>query len=121
MNIQKLTFPYVGPPAQGDRKLTLAPKEMPPQYTAEEFDISTPKSVDLLAHAAQETYEVQAFTAAEFEEMCGGIPFDFKDLEKKFSTICWDYGDVVKEDTKSYAIFYCTHMLYKIGPDTRKV
>lgn len=74
----------------------------------------------LLDHTMVREFFMTGITAEDFINRHGAADLNLAELQKKFKTICKDYVENVGLDTNSYAVEFCSKIIYKIGPQSRK-
>ncbi|QMP82274.1 nucleocapsid protein [Coleopteran phasma-related virus OKIAV235] len=75
---------------------------------------------ELAKHTTEKTYTLAGITPDEFIDHHGAMAFDFPELQAEFSTICEDYIRPLDPARSSYAVDFCSRVIYEIAPDSRK-
>lgn len=72
-------------------------------------------------HVEAKTYLMRLVTPDDFQKAHDSAQFDFDTLSKAFARICLDYLDPIVIGQGSYAIDFCSKIIYEIGPESRRV
>ena len=75
----------------------------------------------LARHGIAEVYDVVGITPEKFTKEFSGQAFYYLDLQKKFKKHCKDYNNALQLQTKSMAVEFAAEIIYKVGPESRKV
>lgn len=88
---------------------------------AETIHVQAFQASQLSSHVLGETINVVNMAVDDFKAEHGGQVFDFAKLKEDFAKFCKDYNDTIFEDSSTKGIFFCAKMLFKVGPESRKV
>ena len=68
-----------------------------------------------------EVYNIVGMTPEEFTKEFSGEAFDYADLQKRFKEHCKDYAEALMFQTASKAVEFAAKVIYKVGPESRKI
>lgn len=85
------------------------------------YEVSGAKPESLFAHGIAKEFTITGITPQDFINTHTGLDFDIDDLRANFKKHCTDYQESLALDQKSYAVEFCSKIIYEIGPESRKV
>lgn len=84
------------------------------------FELNGALPDDLANHTVEKTYNIIGISPDDFIKDHGSTAFDFEQLMDKFRTICIDFMAELDHKKISYAVDFCSRVIYEIAPDSRK-
>lgn len=88
--------------------------------TANELDKLTIETIELLEELDKDGVGTSTMDF-DPELDVEGQQFNLELYQKAFKTICRDYGDELKKDSKSRAFEFCSKIIYEVGPEAHRV
>lgn len=85
------------------------------------FTASGRQPGELIGGTIFKEYIVTGITPEDFIKSHSAEIFSMSELMTKFSVICEDYRNQLVLDQPSMAINFCSKIIFKIGPDSRKI
>ena len=96
-------------------------QKMTTNRTTTSVTVSETMPDTLARHGIAEVYDIVGMTPEEFTKEFSGQAFDYLDLQKKFKKHCKDYNMALQIETISMAVEFAAKVIYKVGPESRKV
>jgi len=75
----------------------------------------------LNGHTAEKEFVFASMTPLDFESKHAGSAIDYAQVSSDFLQVCTDFSRALSLDEGSYAVAFCSKILYEIGPLSRKV
>ena len=66
-------------------------------------------------------YNIVGMTPEELTKEFSGQAFDYADLQKNFKKHCKDYAENLQTGVASRAVEFAAKVIYKVGPESRKI
>lgn len=99
-------------------------KELNIQLTPDQltqFDVAGQTPQSLAGNTLGSDILVRGMSPSDVCDMYGGTQFDFEQLKMEFKQICPDFDEALSWGTKSRSLQFGAEMLYKVGPESRRV
>lgn len=85
------------------------------------YEVTGSKPESLVAHGVAKEFMITGILPSDFIKIHTGLDFNIEELRNNFKIHCVDYMTDLVRDQRSYAVEFCSKIIYEIGPESRKV
>lgn len=88
---------------------------------ATDYSVTGTKPISIITHTVARDYRMAGIELIDFIDKHTGIEFNISELKREFKTRCEDYMETLSPEVESKAVELCSHIIYEVGPESRKV